>query len=226
MKHITFSLTLIALSCLSLFGGETGHVTCRILFLDRPANAPTTLHLFDGTASREVDLPGMNLSKTYQLPASTRTLALLPDAIDNPENLPEGAPTAELPEGASDFYLIVSSDPENAVAPVSLRVIDPGADGLLPGQTLWVNLTPHTLRGSLGERELLVEPHATVILDAPRDDAGDFPVSINFKVADSETPRPVCETRWIHDPRARNLAIAYPKASSTSPRISVFADLR
>ena len=38
-------------------------LTCRILFLDGPDDGPDTLQLFDGTSSREVELPRLNFSK-------------------------------------------------------------------------------------------------------------------------------------------------------------------
>jgi hypothetical protein len=226
MKQFIFSLPFALLSCLSLFAEEPGHITCRIVFLDRPANAPKALHLFDGFTSQLVDLPSMNLSKVYKLSAKTSTLTLLPEAVQKSDKLPDAAPTAVLPKGVTNCYLIVSSDPKNAVTPVSLQIAFPAKGEIQRGQTLWVNLTSHTINGTLGERELLVEPDSNKILEAPRNDVGDFPVIITYQLENSETQRAVCTTRWTHDPRLRNLGLIYPKIGSTAPRVSVFPDLR
>ena len=52
--------------------------TCRILFLGAPDKAPEKLQLFDGAASREVELPRMSFSPVYQLRSGAGALALLP----------------------------------------------------------------------------------------------------------------------------------------------------
>ena len=89
------------------FAQKAPEHTCRILFLDDPDAAPETLHLFDGTSSREVDLPRMNFSKVYKLRPGALTLRLLPAAVDDPENVPPAAPFVAVSEGVTDFYLLV-----------------------------------------------------------------------------------------------------------------------
>jgi hypothetical protein len=66
----------------------------------------------------------------------------------------------------------------------------------------------------------------TLMVDAPRDDAGDYPVSIVSRHADAHADRPVCETRWIHDPSALTLGIVSMQQGSQSPRVLVLRDLR
>jgi hypothetical protein len=144
----------------------------------------------------------------------------------SPENLPKGAPSVPVPEETADFYLLVFSDPENKVVPVRLRVVGSGPGGQRRGQTLWINLTGHTILGNLGERKLLIASDSSSIVEAPRADEGDYPVSMTYRSEGDDTEKPICETRWMHDPRARNLGVIFAKEGFRAPRLLVFSDLR
>lgn len=222
---------LVLLCCLlggvsSLAGQETVPRTCRILFLEGPDSAPSTLHLFDGTRSQEVELPRLNLSPVYQLPAGNLSLALLPAPLDDPAKLPPGAPDAKVPATVAACYLLLTSDPSNKVAPVRMQVIDAGMDRLRAGQMLWFNLTDHPVGGRIGTEKLAMQPRSTVTLDPPATGAKDYPVDLAYRIAGKEPIYPICETKWLHDPRSRNLAFVFAKPGTRTPRVLVFPDFR
>ena len=226
MKQYALHLLAFLFLTLAAQGQQAKNRTCRILFLDRPDEAPASLHLFDGTAAREVDLPSMNLSQVYELPAGDISLALLPAPPLNPKEIPTGAPTITVPAAITDIYLLVMSDPANKVAPVSLQIVDASAAKLLRGQTLWFNLTELTIGGNLGAATIILKPKSRAVMDAPRNDAGDYPVSLAYRKEGKEQPYPICETRWAHDPRNRNLGFVMTKPGSRTPRVLVFPDFR
>src|SRR6478672_856575 len=85
---------------------EKNSRSCRIVFLMPPPGAPRTLHLFDGTSSREVELPRMNFSRVYQIAAGDVTLRLLPEAPVKPEDINPAAPGAKVAANVSDCYLL------------------------------------------------------------------------------------------------------------------------
>ena len=200
--------------------------TCRILFLDGPDNAPEKLQLFDGSKSREVDLPRMNFSKVYQLPAGPLELRLLPAPPADPAKLPPGAPTAAVAGDIADFYLLVTSDPANTVAPVRMQVINAGADKLKPGQMLWFNLTRNPVAGTLGSEKLTIQPGTRATLNAPATGNQDYQVNLSFRIPGNPRIYPLCETKWRHDPRSRSVAFIITEQGSRSPRVLVFPDYR
>lgn len=218
-------LILLALAS-ATFGKEQATRTCRILFLEGPDAAPNSLHLFDGTRSQEVELPRMNFSPVYELPPGNLTLSLLPAPPADPEKLPDGAPTAKLPESVVDFYLLLTSDPANKIAPVSMQVINAGTGRLKTGQMLWFNLTDHQVGGRLGSEKLVIEPKSTATLDPPAVGATDYPVDLAYRIQGKEPLYPICETKWRHDPRSRSLAFIFAKPGTRTPRVLVFTDFR
>ncbi|QTN31152.1 hypothetical protein HZ994_02030 [Akkermansiaceae bacterium] len=226
MRRNSLQLLALSLLCCTALGQEAKKHTCRILFLERPSSAPQTLHLFDGTSSREVELPGLNLSQVYELPPGKLSISLLPVPIANPEDLPPGAPTTAIPEGVADFYLLVTSDPSNNVAPVRMQVIEAGKGSLRRGQMLWINLTDHLVGGQLGSEKLLIKPQSRTTLNPPAKGATDFPVSLAYRIRGDERMYPICETRWLHDPRSRSLAFIFNQREGRAPRILVFPDFR
>ncbi len=228
MKRQTFIFLLLALLCGPAFGQKekAKKHTCRILFLERPSSAPATLHLFDGVGSREVALPSMNLSRVYELPAGNLSLALLPAPLANPKELPPGAPTALIPEGVTDFYLLLVSDPSNTVAPVRMMVVNAGFDQFGRGHTLWFNLTSHLIGGKLGTEKLVIQPQSRSTTRAPASENVDYSVNLGYRKADSKEFYPICETRWVHDPRSRNVGFIFMQEGSRTPRVLVFPDFR
>lgn len=228
MRLLLFLFFLITLPA---FAAEKSVRSCRILFLDGPSEAPQKLHLFDGTNSQEVELPRMNFSPVYELPTAATALALLPSAPPaptdgNPTAIPNGAPQVSLAENITDFYLILSSDPTNRVAPVTMQVIRADIAQFKRGQMLWHNLTDSTVGGILGSRKLLIKPNSRIILDPPARNREDYLVNIHFQPPGHTRVEPLCETLWTHDPRSRSVFFILKSDQSAVPRILGFADFR
>lgn len=221
-------MRILAILCcllpLSLTAQEKGARTCRVLFLGAAETDPETLHLHDGTASREVDLPRMNLSKPYKLPGGELVLRMLtaPPAEGQPPAAT--APLAKVTESTGDFYLLLSPDPSNKTVPVRMQVIDASADRFKAGQMLWYNLTAHDVGGQVGKERLAIKARSKVILDPPAAAAGDYNVNLSFRIAGKKDLYPLCETRWVHAPTARTVLFIVNEPGSRAPRVLGFPD--
>ena len=219
-------LPIVHLLLVCSLSGKPPERTCRILFLDGPDDAPVKLQLFDGAKSREVDLPRMNFSKVYQLPGGPLNLRLLPSPPDDPTKIPPAAPGVAVAGDLGDFYLLVTSDPANTIAPVRMQVINAGADKLKSGQMLWFNLTRNPVDGMVGTETLKIQPGAREILNAPASGNQDYPVKLNFRIPGNEHTYPLCETKWRHDPRSRSVAFIIAEKGVRTPLVMVFPDFR
>ncbi len=225
MKFIP--LALLILSNFSIaFGQQSSQRTCRIVFPDRPADAPVTLHLFDGTSSQEVSLPHMNLSPVYKLAPGNIHLRLLSGKVIDPKTVSADAPSVEIPETHSDFYLIISSDPDNKIAPVSIKLVSTANEPLKLGQMLWINLTDKTIAGKIGVQALSLNPDSSETVDAPRSEGGDYPILLNYFIKGNETTYSICETVWQYNPSGRALVVISNTIGRKAPRVSSFSDFR
>ena len=211
---------------LSLAAQDKGGRTCRLVFLGASDSDPQTLHLHDGTRSREVDLPRLNLSKIYPLPGGALTVRLLASPPAEGEAANPSAPSAKIPETMGDVYLLVSPDPANKVAPVRLQVIDAGSDKFRNGQQLWFNLTAHEVGGQVGRRSLAMKARSRVVLDSPAAQSGEYKVNLNFRIGGKDTLYPLCETNWQHDPDSRIVLFVVNEGGSRAPRVLGFPDRR
>lgn len=224
MMPVLRSLGLGLLVALAAFAEES--VSCRVLFLDGPDDAPDTLHLFDGSSFHEVEAPRMNFSQVYQLPAGPRGLRLFGERPEDLESLPEGAPSGRILRGMKDIYLLLMSDPENQVAPVRVEVIDASQERIRMGQILWFNLTKTTIVGKVGSRKLRLGPMKRTLMKAPEGKPGDYGINLEYRRAGVKDRFPLCETKWRHDPRARSVAFVIPPKRGRTPRVLVFPDYR
>lgn len=213
------------------FTTHAAEKSCRILFLDAPEDAPRKLYLYDGEGSLEVELPRMSFSPVYPIRPGALTLAMLPSppapaAAGSPSVIPTHTPKATIAESVTDFYLIVSSDPANKIAPVRMQVINADAANFKPGQMLWYNLTVSTVGGTVGSRKLLSKPNSRLILDAPATGLENYPVNIDFRPPGGQRTEPLCETTWTHDPRSRNVFFILQPPGFLIPRIIGIPDFR
>lgn len=210
---------------------KTASRTCRILYLSRPADAPKSLYLFDGDSSQEVELGGMSFSPVYELRNGDITIALLkeppvPARGGKTPIVPAGAPNAFVKESVVDFYLILTSDPSNPVSPVRMQVINADGNRFRNGQMMWYNLTDSLVGGIVGSRKLRLNPNSREILNAPAKGHEDYPVNIHYLPPGNPRAEPLCETRWLHDPRSRSMFFVIMETGRITPRIIGIPDYR
>ncbi len=225
---IRFPLSLLLPAVLSLAPASAwaqgSARTCRIVFLNAPADAPSTMQLFDGVKSQEVELPSMNLSPIYRIAGGAATVALLPVEVEDPASVIDAAPSVRIPEKAKEVFLIVTSDRSNEVAPVRLEVIDGDSAKFKRGQMYWINLTPYNVGGRLGSRPLKLGPGARQLVDPPAAGNEDYVVSLEYRRKGDERVFPLTRTKWRHDPMSRNLQFVFSETPRSVPRVVGFDD--
>jgi hypothetical protein len=229
MNSIRFGLActvllFCGLASLPLAAQEKAARHCRVLFLGGSDKDPESLVLYDGSGSQAVELPRMNLSKRYPLPAGPLTLRLLHSAPASGEALPSGVPSVTLDEATTDFYLLVTPDASQKPVPLRLQVLAAGADRFKRGQMMWYNLTTSEVTGQVGQQKLALKPRSKLVLDAPASAVESYHVDLSFRLDPKDVIRPLCETQWTHDPTARSLVFVLSEPGSRAPRVLGFAD--
>lgn len=223
MRNLIFFILLLANHSLAAEGSKH---TFRALFLDAPRNAPKKIFIFDGTTSQEIELPGANFSPVYELPAGDRTVVFTTTPYSTPEEVDPAAPVFKVPAATTDFYLLISSDPKNSVAPVQGLVVPVDKARFKNGEMMWFNLTPNAVGGTVGSQNIALRPQSQKLIEAPVKDKGYFDVELKFQLPNDKEVYPLCETKWIHDPRARMVVFVTNEGGRRTPLVRGFADLR
>lgn len=203
---------------------------CRIVFPERPQDAPKFLHLFDGKNSQEVELASMNLSPTYKLASGAIQIKLLTAKVEDSKEVPPDAPSVDIPADYTDFVLLVFSDPNNKIAPVKLEAVNLECENFKIGQTIWVNRTDKTIEGKLGEQTLSLGPVTSKILDAPVSDkgaptSGYYSASFTYQAEEQGAFEPITEQQWWHDANSRHLGFIVASGGKL-PKIYFYRDFR
>jgi hypothetical protein len=94
------------------------------------------------------------------------------------------------------------------------------------GQMLSFNLTPNAVGGTLGEQKLALAANSRVIRDALTNTAEDDDVNLSFRTSGNPHLHPLCETRWLHDPRSRTVCFIFDTPGVRTPRVLGFPDFR
>lgn len=230
MKNLQLTILVFFASLFCTHARETPGRTCRIVFPDRPADAPKTLHLFDGTTSQEVHLPSTNFSPLYKLAPGAIQLKLLTAQAEDPKAVSPDAPFVDIPEDCTDFYLLVSRDPNNKTAPLKLKAINLESGKFKFGQTLWVNETDKIIQAELGGQTLSLGPQSSEIVDSPLINqgvptSGYYKAVFTYQVPGEGAFAPITEQNWWHDAQSRHLGFMV-NAGGKLPRIYFYRDFR
>ncbi len=204
--------------------------TCRIIFPERPQDAPKLLFLLDGKNTQEVALPSMNLSPIYKIAPGAIQLKLLTTNVEDDKDVPADAPSVEIPADYTDFLLIVSSDPNNKTAPVKLEAVNLDSEDFKVGQVLWNNRTDKTIEGKLGDQILSLGPVSSKIVNAPVSDkgvatSGYYTASFTYQADDKGEFEPITEQQWWHDANSRHLGFILDTGGKL-PVILIYRDFR
>ncbi|MFK7852414.1 MAG: hypothetical protein AB8D78_15675 [Akkermansiaceae bacterium] len=224
MKSSFLVILLLGLG-VSLLSADAEQRTCRIIFPDRPKDAPDSAFLFDGKLSKEIRLPSRNFSRIVSLPEGELKMFLTLERASGLGAIPEGSPSVVIPASVTDFHLIVLSDPENDVLPV--RILPVEADGfhLKPGSTLWINLSKTAIKATLGESSLLLLADSSVMTDAPLAANGYYEASFFYKQDAEDEFVPMTKKSWWHDSTSSGLGVVVDSGGRL-PRIHLFRDYR
>ena len=199
--------------------------SCRVVFPERPPDAPKTAFLFEGSKSHRVSLPSMNLSEVIELPGGELTLAMIPKEINDPKVLPPESPLLKIPESVTDFYIIITPDPNNLILPVKMNLVDTGGGKLKPGETLWYNFTDHRISAKLGSAEMSVAPAGRTISKDPAPASGYYIARFAYQMNGSGAFSPITEQSWWHDANSRHLGFIF-NSGGKLPQIYFFRDFR
>ena len=225
---MSFSPVIAILSAAFLICASALHAkprTCRIVFPERPQSAPKIAYLFDGSRSQAVSLPSMNLSEVIEIPGGELAIAMLASAISDPELLPPQAPVLKIPEGVTDFYIIITPDPENKTLPIKMNLVDTGGGKLKAGETLWYNFTGHRIAAKLGSAQMTVDPQGRTISKDPMPASGYYVAQFAFQANGKGAYAPITEQSWWHDANSKHLGFMY-NTGGKLPKIYFFRDFR
>ena len=110
--------------------------------------------------------------------------------------------------------------------PVRMQIIDAGAKKFKQGQMMWYNLTGNAVGGQVGEHKLAMKARSREIIDPPASGNEAYDVVLSYKLPDDERFHPICQTKWLHDPRSRMMVLVHGVVGNTTPQIAGFKDFR
>jgi hypothetical protein len=198
---------------------------CRIVFPERPQDAPKSAYLFDGSKSHVATLPSMNLSEVIELPDGEITLAMTTNEISDPKVLSPNAPLVRIPEKVMDFYIIITPDPQNQELPIKMNLVDTGGGKLKPGETLWYNFTGHRIVAKLGSAGMSVDPMGRTISKDPVPTSDYYIARFAYQVDGKGALAPITEQSWWHDATSRHLGFMV-NSGGKLPKIYFYRDYR
>ncbi|MDQ8207530.1 hypothetical protein QEH52_08420 [Coraliomargarita sp. SDUM461003] len=150
------SLLFLLCACLPL-QGRVG----RILYYNKPANAPDRVYLYvDGQFHSEVDLPSFQFGQDIEFEQGRGVLKLIfsPRLLEEGEPLPEGLPSVNVRKGWEKFLIVVVESQKSSLLPIKPIVINANEKHFGNGDFLFMNLTPNLLGGTFGEEQIRVAP--------------------------------------------------------------------
>jgi hypothetical protein len=221
-----FILLALAMSLASSLNTEASDIrVCRIIFPERPKDAPKFAYLFDGETSQRVTLPSMNFSGIIELSPGNLNLQLTADKIHDIKEIPAGSPALEIADDIKDFYILVTADPSNALLPLRMELVAMGGGAFEVGQTLWCNLTDHAIQAKLGELDFAVAPKSREVSSSPLSESGYYRAEFKYQPGARGEFLKITEQQWWHDVGSRHLGFIVDSGGEL-PKIYFYRDFR
>lgn len=205
--------------------GSKATRTCRLVFPERPNNAPKLAYLFDGKKSQQVTLPSMNFSEVITLPAGELTILMTPAEITDLENLPPSAPRLKVAADVQDFYILVTPDPSNSTLPLQMKVVNTSQGKFKPGETLWLNLTDHPITANLQGKKISLPSKGQTVSEAPLPTSGYYKAEFAYQPQGKGDFQRITEQQWWHDALSRHLGFIVDSGGRL-PKIYFYRDFR
>lgn len=221
-------IALIKYTMAALFFMGISHAdvrTCRVVYPERPNDAPKMAYLFDGKESKAITLPSMNLSEVIKLPKGDISIAMTQQKIIDPEQIPAGVPKVNIPENVSHCYIIIMPDLKNPHFPVKLNLVDAGDAKFKVGETLWYNFTEHRILAKLGKVDFDITPKGRAISKAPQEKSGYYVARFAYMPQGTQAAAPITEQSWWHDADHKHVGFMV-NTGGKLPKIYYFRDFR
>ena len=199
--------------------------TCRIIFPERPSDAPKGAFLFDGKNSQKVQLPSMNFSPVVSLEAGEKTVFMTTNPVTNIKDVPANTPKLNIPVEVNDFYIYVTYDRVNTELVLKMNMISLSDGKFKPSETLWINKTKHRISADLGLTKMTVDPESQTISKGPLEQSGYYRAEFTYQPNAEGDFKKITEQQWWHDEKSRHLGFIISNGDKL-PKIYFFRDFR
>ena len=219
MRVRCYGLIILTLSIFAALPAKAERYV-RAVYFRSPDGAPSEVYVSGIKGNPRLELPRMNFSAPMGITNEGVRIWFTPNAIPDGDEIPAGAPFADLPESWEQAVLLFFPDPTNKVLPVKVLAVDasPGVFGL--GDRYWLNLSRTLVVPQIGDIEVpQIKPGTSYLMRSPKRAAGDMPVIVRCMLPDDPRWRDLCRTTWRHEPNTRKLVFILPNPGRRVPRI-------
>lgn len=199
--------------------------TCRLVFPEMPGSAPKHVYIYDGKENQKIFLQKMNFSEVISLKAGDITLVFSLNPISDPDNIPDELPKIKIAKEIKHLYIFITTDKENTLIPLRMRMINISDGKFDKGETLWYNLSRHRIQAKLGQSIMNVGPKDSTITKKPMPKSGYYRADFIYQPLGRGDFQKITEQRWWHDQKSRQVGFIVEKGSKL-PKIYFFRDFR
>lgn len=212
---------------LFLLGSSLQARELRTFFVQPPKGTPEKAYLVNAKKAIEITLPSRTLSPEIEVPNGELVFAVLPRPLAEGEEIPKQAPRVKIPESWSRCYLLFAYDKSNRFFPVQVIPINASGSDFPVGHSRMLNATSKsTVEARFAKEMVRLKPGQGKLIKPPMSKAGSYEVEIRSKKPDVERPSILCQSKWVHEPAARQLILAVDVPGQTKPRVFALSDLK
>lgn len=186
----------------------------QILYCHAEADAPSEASLYaGGSLVTRVELPRDNFSETFEIPEGDITLSFLPGELEKGKQVPEDAPAVDVSGQWEKILLLVIEDDENATMPIRVQAVDASDKVFRPGSIYMNNFSEVEVVGTIGDKEIVLNPGDARVLKRPVSKAGSYPVKLEKRTPGEDSKQRFIRQMWVYDEEVRQVLFILPKGT-------------
>lgn len=224
IKSVLLTVIITASVCTIVTAQNTGKISVRILAFPQMAEPePVELVIGDNAKTIEVDTPGHELSKTYDVPP-LNTITVGKTTLDK-----DGKPTFQVFGSAKSIaakeqiILLLRKGKQNsdgfAVLPISADLIE-----FKGASFLFINASTYNVSGKIGDKILELGPGKRALLQ-PKANFEDGICQVTFAYQKADKWKMFYDTRWPANEKIRTLVFFYQNPETGRLGIAPITDI-
>lgn len=186
----------------------------QILYCHAGADAPSEASLYsEGSLVAQVELPRDNFSESFEIPKGDIKFSFLPGALEKGAQVPEDAPSVDISAKWEKILLLVIEDNENATMPIRVQAVDASDKVFRPGSIYMNNFSEVEVVGTIGDKEIVLNPGDAKVLKRPVSKAGSYPVKLEKRMPGEDSKQRFIRQMWVYDEEVRQVLFILPKGA-------------
>jgi len=195
----------------------------RLIYLNAPSDAPKNLTILQNEAEpTDLKVLTQNFSEPFKLEDNVDGIHLAPLGTEiDEEGQWKRFPKIKIPSTWQKAVIFLSHDANNNLFPLRGVSLNAEDSNYGEGDYMLINLSKAAVKGTVGKKDVQVNPNSKTIVKKPLQDKGNLDLSLNMRVPNVDKDLRLARNVFWYTGKTRSMVFIVPGVGKRYPTIHV-----